>query len=141
MPGVVFIDLFCVYDFRCCLLKTVLDFRINRDCKKLHFFNNFLRKIYDRKYSKIKATAKLTGSTVCRPGATPQSLVPCVDLRVLLLTFANKSTQLTSFKFPTSCSRANFLILVTVLYLTITHTTTFHLTHSMAHIFHNEIIF
>ena len=36
--GCCIIDLFRVYDFRCCLLKTVLDFRINRECKKLLFF-------------------------------------------------------------------------------------------------------
>ena len=32
-------DLFRVYDFHCCLHKTVLDFRINRECKKFQVFN------------------------------------------------------------------------------------------------------
>ena len=52
---------------------------------------------------------------ICRSLATPQSFVPCVNLQVLLLAFANKSTQLTSF--PTSCSCAKILFLVTFLNL------------------------
>ena len=48
-----------------------------------------------------------------RPWATPQSLVLCVDLRVVLPAFVNKSTQ--PNYFATSCSRAKFLFLVTVL--------------------------
>ena len=61
--GCCIIDLFRVYNFRCCLHKTVLDFRINRECKKFQVFN-FRGKFTIANITKIKATAKLTGSMV-----------------------------------------------------------------------------
>ena len=42
--GCCIIDLFRVYDFRCCLHKTVLDFRINREWWALNKINSWSMK-------------------------------------------------------------------------------------------------
>ena len=66
----------------------------------------------------LQPTDAQDDSNIALSYSSTQSLLLCVDLRVLLLAFANKALDRQGLNYiPTSCLRARFIFLVTFLNL------------------------